>query len=108
MCLCDPPLGVIEEMIKENERSKKCWRKTKCSSSKCLNRRCKHSNQCGKGGKCVYTTNQPPRYCKKPSRYDAFVDIIEETGPNMEMGIEEYDTDLDYGSTSYGVSSSGT
>ena len=103
MCLCDPPLGVIEEMIKENERSKtKCWRKTKCSSSKCMNKKCTKKGQCGKGGFCLRKKNHG-RFCKKISRYDDFFDLIEETGPNMEMDIEEYDTDLDYGSTSYGV-----
>ena len=35
-------------------------------------------------------------YSYRP-KYDGFLNMIEETGPNMEMDIKETNTDIDYG-----------
>ena len=82
LCLCNPPLGVIEEIQRK---------KPSCRTQEGKN--CRKHFQCGRRGIC---TSNPKHRCKRP-RYDGFFDIIEETGPNMDMDIEEYGTDLDYG-----------
>ena len=84
--MCDPPWGVLEEMARG--KSKKSCRKYK-------NKPCKKNRQCGRGGTC---TAFPNKKCNKPI-YDSFLDVLEETGTNTEMDIEEYDMDLDYGNT---------
>ena len=77
-------MGVIKEIQR---------RKPSCKTQ--FSRNCRRNSQCGRGGIC--TKNKKHR-CKQP-RFDSFLDLIEETGPNMEMDIDEYGTDLDYGNT---------
>ena len=91
--MCDPPSGVLDEIVR---RRPKCVHNKKCNRKK---------NNCGRAwttghfNKCrKYKNNK----CRK-RRYDGFIDMIEETVPDTEI-----DTDLDYGSTGYGISRQGT
>ena len=84
--MCNPSWGVLAEVARG---------KPKKSCTKYKNKLCKKNSQCGRGGICTAFADKK---CKK-SRYDSFLDVLEETGTNMEMDIEEYDMDLDYGNT---------
>ena len=84
LCICNPPMGVMEEIQR---------RKPSCRTQQGKN--CRKHRQCGRGGIC---TSNPKHRCKRP-RFDGFFDLIEETGPNMDLDIEDYGTDLDYGNT---------
>ena len=78
----------------ERKSRKKCKRWSSCS--KCKNKRCNRNNQCGRRGICP----RDKRECQK-GQYNNFFDMIEETRFDMEMDIEESNTDLGYGNTGY-------
>ena len=85
VCLCNPPMAIIEKIQRK---------KPSCRTFQGIN--CRKNRHCGRGGICTIYKQQR---CKRP-RYDGLFEMIEEkTGPNMEMDIEEYGTDLDYGNT---------
>ena len=81
----------IQDLEGRARQPRKCTPKTSCSS--CKNKPCRRSSQCGRGGTC---TSYSKKKCKR-SRNAAFFDLIEETGPDMEINMEETDIDLDYG-----------
>ena len=83
-------MGIIER-----KSGRRCSRWKDCS--RCENKKCYGKNQCGRGGIC--TRNYNKCISRPRSRYDDFLDMIEETRPNMD--IEESNTDLDYGNTGY-------
>ena len=82
------PTG-YEGIAKQNgKRGKRCCCKKLEKSCKTLEgRRCKKSNKCGQGGYCT----------RNKCRTLGFLDMILDTGTNMEMDIKESDKDLDNG-----------
>ena len=64
VCLCVPPMGVIDEM---KRRSPFCNPRKRCKN--CRNRVCKSNRHCGRGGVCSHPSLMI-HYCQpQPSRF---------------------------------------
>ena len=77
VCVCDPPLGVLDEV---QRRKKSC-------KSPLLG--CTKHKQCGRDGWCIIRSKECPK-----SRYDDIF-TTEETGPSMEIDNLESDVELE-------------